>query len=100
MLPQRTPSRRRPKSRIPQADRGGAEELDVPDTDLEQISTKFCQTEVRAAFLGATMRADYRRVAARGKASACRNNREIRLDNFTFFSRRVARGKPLAFGRA
>jgi putative CocE/NonD family hydrolase len=70
-------------------------EMDVPDTDLEAVLYEILPGGESVALTGATMRARYReslrqeRLVTPGKAE------KYVFDNFTFFSRRVAKGSRL-----
>ena len=69
--------------------------MDVPDTDLEALLYEILPDGSSVLLSGATMRARYRESLYREKPVPLGKPEKYVLDNFTFFSRRVAKGSRL-----
>ncbi|MGE5275585.1 MAG: CocE/NonD family hydrolase [Acidobacteriota bacterium] len=69
--------------------------LDVPDTDLEALLYEVLPDGGSVLLTGATMRARYRESLRKEKPVPAGKAEKYVFDNFTFFSRRVARGSRL-----
>jgi len=69
--------------------------LDVPDTDLEALLYEILPDGGSVLLTGATMRARYRESLRNEKPVPAGKAEKYVFDNFTFFSRRVARGSRL-----
>lgn len=70
-------------------------EMDVPDTDLEAEVYEILPGGASVALTGATMRARYRESLRQEKLVTPGKTEKYVFDNFTFFSRRVAKGSRL-----
>jgi putative CocE/NonD family hydrolase len=69
--------------------------MDVPDTDLETDLYEILPDGGSVQLSGATMRARYRESPREEKPVPAGTIEKYAFDNFTFFSRRVARGSRL-----
>jgi uncharacterized protein len=69
--------------------------MDVPDTDLEVSVYEILPSGDSVYLTGATMRARYRESLRQEKLVASGKVEKYVFDNFTFFSRRVAKGSRL-----
>ena len=69
--------------------------MDVPDTDLEADLYEILPDSGSVTLTGATMRARYRESLREAKAVPAGKMEKYVFDNFTFFSRRVAKGSRL-----
>jgi len=69
--------------------------MDVPDTDLEVLLYEILPDGSSVVLSGATMRARYRESLDREKPVPLGKAEKYVFDNFTFFSRRVAKGSRL-----
>lgn len=69
--------------------------MDVPDTDLEAVVYEILPGGESVALTGATMRARYRESRRQEKLVTPGKIEKYVFDNFTFFSRRIARGSRL-----
>ena len=69
--------------------------MDVPDTDLETELYEILPDGGAVQLSGATMRARYRESLREEKPVPAGTIEKYTFDNFTFFSRRVARGSRL-----
>jgi putative CocE/NonD family hydrolase len=67
-------------------------QMDVPDTDLEVDLYEILPDGGSVALTGATMRARYRESPREEKPVPAGKTEKYAFDNFTFFSRRVAKG--------
>jgi putative CocE/NonD family hydrolase len=70
-------------------------QMDVPDTDLEADVYEILTDGGSVTLTGATMRARYRESPREAKAVAAGKIEKYVFDNFTFFSRRIAKGSRL-----
>jgi len=70
-------------------------ELDVPDSDLEAVVYEILPGGESVFLTAATVRARYRESLRQEKLVAMGKAEEYVLDNFTFFSRRIAKGSRL-----
>jgi len=69
--------------------------MDVPDTDLEADLYEILPDGGSVQLSGATMRARYRESPREEKPAPAGKTEKYTFDNFTFFSRRVAKGSRL-----
>lgn len=69
--------------------------MDVPDTDLEADLFEILPDGSSVSLTGATMRARYRESLREAKLVPAGATEEYAFDNFTFFSRRIAKGSRL-----
>lgn len=69
--------------------------MDVPDTDLEADLFEILPDGSSVSLTGATMRARYRESLREAKLVPAGATEEYVFDNFTFFSRRIAKGSRL-----
>jgi hypothetical protein len=69
--------------------------MDVPDTDLEASVYEILPTGESVYLTGATMRARYRESLRQEKLVTSGKVEKYVFDNFTFFSRRLAKGSRL-----
>jgi putative CocE/NonD family hydrolase len=69
--------------------------MDVPDTDLETDLYEILPDGSSLQLSGATMRARYRESPREAKPVPAGKTEKYTFDNFTFFSRRVAKGSRL-----
>ncbi len=69
--------------------------MDVPDTDLEAEVYEVLPNGDSVALTGATMRARYRESLRQEKLVTPGKTEKYVFDNFTFFSRRIAKGSRL-----
>lgn len=69
--------------------------MDVPDTDLETDLYEILPDGGSVQLTGATMRARYRESSREEKPVPAGKAEKYTFDNFTFFSRRVAKGSRL-----
>jgi putative CocE/NonD family hydrolase len=69
--------------------------MDVPDTDLEALLYEILPNGGSVLLTGATMRARHRESLRKEKPVPSGKAEKYVFDNFTFFSRRVARGSRL-----
>jgi uncharacterized protein len=69
--------------------------MDVPDTDLEALVFEILPEGGSVLLSGATMRARYRESLRQEKPVPAGKAEKYVFDNFTFFSRRVAKGSRL-----
>ena len=69
--------------------------MDVPDTDLEAVLYEILPDGSSVYLSGATMRARYRESLREAKPVSIGKPEKYVFDNFTFFSRRVAKGSRL-----
>ncbi|HYB52274.1 MAG TPA: CocE/NonD family hydrolase, partial [Thermoanaerobaculia bacterium] len=69
--------------------------LDVPDTDLEALLYEILPDGGSVLLTGATMRARYRESLRRETLVPIGKPQKYVFDNFTFFSRRIAKGSRL-----
>ena len=69
--------------------------MDVPDTDLEAEVYEILPGGESVALTGATMRARYRESLRAEKPVTSGKTEKYVFDNFTFFSRRIAKGSRL-----
>ena len=69
--------------------------MDVPDTDLEAEAYEILPGGESVALTGATMRARYRESLRAEKLVTPGKTEKYVFDNFTFFSRRIAKGSRL-----
>jgi putative CocE/NonD family hydrolase len=69
--------------------------MDVPDTDLDADLYEILPDGSSVALTGATMRARYRESLRDAKPVSAGKIEKYSFDNFTFFSRRVAKGSRL-----
>jgi putative CocE/NonD family hydrolase len=70
-------------------------QMDVPDTDLEADLYEILPDGGSVALTGATMRARYRESPREAKPVPAGKIEKYVFDNFTFFSRQVAKGSRL-----
>jgi putative CocE/NonD family hydrolase len=70
-------------------------QMDVPDTDLEADLYEILPDGGSVALTGATMRARYRESLREAKPVPAGKVEKYAFDNFTFFSRRIAKGSRL-----
>jgi predicted acyl esterase len=69
--------------------------MDVPDTDLEVALYEILPDGASVFLSGATMRARYRESLREARPVPSGKPEKYVFDNFTFFSRRVAKGSRL-----
>ena len=69
--------------------------MDVPDTDLEAAVYEILPGGESVSLTGATMRARYRESLRQEKPVVAGKTEKYVFDNFTFFSRRIAKGSRL-----
>jgi hypothetical protein len=69
--------------------------MDVPDTDLETDLFEILPDGGSVSLTSATMRARYRESLREAKAVPAGATEKYVFDNFTFFSRRIAKGSRL-----
>jgi putative CocE/NonD family hydrolase len=69
--------------------------MDVPDTDLEADLYEILADGSSVQLTGATMRARYRESPREEKPVTAGKTENYTFDNFTFFSRRAAKGSRL-----
>jgi len=69
--------------------------MDVPDTDLEADLFEVLPDGGSVSLTGATMRAKYRESLREAKPVMAGATEKYVFDNFTFFSRRIAKGSRL-----
>jgi hypothetical protein len=69
--------------------------MDVPDTDLEAQVYEILPGGESVFLTGATMRARYRESLRQEKLVTPGKTEKYVFDNFTFFSRRIAKGSRL-----
>ena len=69
--------------------------MDVPDTDLEAALYEILPDGGSVYLTGATMRARYRESLREAKPVPAGKAEKYDFDNFTFFSRRIAKGSRL-----